>query len=431
MMEQLRHLPIAKSNANRLLVMAYLAGEFPRVREALLLQRDWEDCPDDVRIMCRVLQEMGATFGAETSSDTPFTLLDVGAAGTVLRFVTALAAVVTERPLQITGTTRLKNRPLRPLLDELKALGADIRGEWKEDNAHAPLTIYPPSRPLRGGALSSTFDRQSSQFISALLMIAPYFSAPFTIPELPRRGNSYPYIDLTLAMMREAGADWSYTETGVVVKPGGYSGDRLLEMARAPEMDWSAASYAFAWSAVSRRPVFLPSLRASDRQGDKAIVSFMRPLGVETQFLEGGGVELIPTDVPRLACYTPEGLNEVPDLIPTLVVTALMRRQPFLMKGVASLRLKESDRLRQLVETAALFGFCLHESDDALAWDGTFFPVEAQRTILVDTAEDHRMAMAWSIASILYPQVQYTDASVVSKSYPGFWREPIFAALPH
>ena len=106
-MEQLRHLPIAKSNANRLLIMAYLAGEFPRVRETLLLQRDWEDCPDDVRIMCRVLQEMGATFGAETSSDTPFTLLDVGAAGTVLRFVTALAAVVTERPLQITGTTLL------------------------------------------------------------------------------------------------------------------------------------------------------------------------------------------------------------------------------------------------------------------------------------------------------------------------------------
>ena len=334
-MEQLRHLPIAKSNANRLLIMAYLAGEFLRVREALLLQRDWEDCPDDVRIMCRVLQEMGETSGAEASSDTPFTLLDVGAAGTVLRFVTALAAVVTERPLQVTGTTRLKNRPLRPLLDELKALGADIRGEWKEDKAHAPLTIYPPSRPLRGGALSSTFDRQSSQFISALLMIAPYFSAPFTILEPPRRGNSYPYIDLTLAMMREAGADWSYTETGVVVKPGGYSGDRLLEMARAPEMDWSAASYAFGWSAVARRPVFLPSLRASNRQGDKAIVGFMRPLGVEARFLEGGGVELIPTDVPRLACYTPEGLNEVPDLVPTLVVTALMRRQPFLMKGGA------------------------------------------------------------------------------------------------
>ena len=95
------------------------------------------------------------------------------------------------------------------------------------------------------------------------------------------------------------------------------------------------------------------------------------------------------------------------------------------------MRLKESDRLRQLVETAALFGFRLHESDDALAWDGTFSPVEAQRTILVDTAEDHRMAMAWSIASILFPKVQYTDASVVSKSYPGFWREPIFAALPH
>lgn len=430
-MDQIKHLPIAKSNANRLLIMAYLAGVFPRVREALFSQRDWEDCPDDVRIMCCVLQKMASRTETVPSPDASFTLLDVGAAGTVLRFVTALAAVVTERPLQITGTTRLKNRPLRPLLDELNALGADIRGEWNEENIHAPLTIYPPSHPLRGGALSSTFDRKSSQFISALLMVAPYFSAPFSIPELPRRGNSYPYIELTLAMMREAGADWSYTENGVVVRPGGYSGDRLLKMAQAPEMDWSAASYAFGWSAVSRRPVFLPSLRASDRQGDKAIVGFMRPLGVEARFLEGGGVELIPIDVPRLTCYTPEGLNEVPDLVPTLVVTALMRRQPFLMQGVASLRLKESDRLRQLVETAALFGFRLDEGEDSLAWDGAFSPVEAQRTILVDTAEDHRMAMAWSLASLLYPQVQYTDASVVSKSYPGFWREPIFAALPH
>ena len=115
-MEQLRHLPIAKSNANRLLIMAYLAGEFPRVRETLLLQRDWEDCPDDVRIMCRVLQEMGETSGAETSSDTPFTLLDVGAAGTVLRFVTALAAVVTERPLQITGKKTMLTLPLLYIL---------------------------------------------------------------------------------------------------------------------------------------------------------------------------------------------------------------------------------------------------------------------------------------------------------------------------
>lgn len=430
-MDQIKHLPIAKSNANRLLIMAYLAGVFPRVREALFSQRDWEDCPDDVRIMCCVLQKMASRTETVPSPDASFTLLDVGAAGTVLRFVTAVAAVVAEMPLQFTGTTRLKNRPLRPLLDELNALGADIRGEWSEENTHVPLTIYPPSHPLRGGALSSTFDRKSSQFISALLMVAPYFSAPFSIPELPRRGNSYPYIELTLAMMREAGADWSYTENGVVVRPGGYSGDRLLEMAQAPEMDWSAASYAFGWSAMSRRPVFLPFLRASDRQGDKAIVGFMRPLGVEARFLEGGGVELIPIDAPRLACYTPEGLNEVPDLVPTLVVTALMRRQPFLMQGVASLRLKESDRLRQLVETAALFGFRLDEGEDSLAWDGAFSPVEAQRTILVDTAEDHRMAMAWSLASLLYPQVQYTDASVVSKSYPGFWREPIFAALPH
>lgn len=279
-MDQIKHLPIAKSNANRLLIMAYLAGVFPRVREALFSQRDWEDCPDDVRIMCCVLQKMASRTETVPSPDASFTLLDVGAAGTVLRFVTAVAAVVAEMPLQFTGTTRLKNRPLRPLLDELNALGADIRGEWSEENTHVPLTIYPPSHPLRGGALSSTFDRKSSQFISALLMVAPYFSAPFSIPELPRRGNSYPYIELTLAMMREAGADWSYTENGVVVRPGGYSGDRLLEMAQAPEMDWSAASYAFGWSAMSRRPVSCPLFGRPIGRGTRLLSVLCVPWGL-------------------------------------------------------------------------------------------------------------------------------------------------------
>lgn len=424
-MEQLKHLPIAKSNANRLLIMASLAGVLPQVSQIIIQRYNWEDCADDIHIMHRVLREIQAPLC------DALPIVNVGAAGTVLRFVTALASVLTTKPLQITGTERLRNRPLLPLIEQLRLLGARIDGEWTPKNEHTPLTIYPPKKKLQGGILSEDFEAESSQYISALLMIAPYFSTSFGIPLLPQDRNSRPYIDLTLSMMREAGSQWFNTQEGVVVKPIPYSPEAIMAMAHDLEYDWSAASYAFGWCSVARRPIIIPHLKASDKQGDRAIVGLMRPLGVKTRFLEGGGLELMPLEVQRLACYTPEHLVETPDLIPTLVVTALMRGQPFVMKGIAGLRAKESNRIKQMVKTAALLGFHLHEEENRLSWNGVYHPIDPQKKILVDTAKDHRMAMAWSIASIYFPSMEYTDSSVVTKSYPGFWSESIYSILPH
>lgn len=196
-MEQLKHLPIAKSNANRLLIMASLAGVLPQVSQIIIQRYNWEDCADDIHIMHQVLREIQAPLC------DALPIVNVGAAGTVLRFVTALASVLTSKPLQITGTERLKNRPLLPLIEQLRLLGAHIDGEWTPKNEHTPLTIYPPQKKLQGGILSEDFEAESSQYISALLMIAPYFSTSFGIPLLPQDRNSRPYIDLTLSMMRE------------------------------------------------------------------------------------------------------------------------------------------------------------------------------------------------------------------------------------
>lgn len=421
-MRQLHHLPLAKSYVNRLLVMAQLAGVYPEAVALLAELSPTEDLPDDICLM----QE--ALLALQPDTVTPKRIVHVGEAGSVLRFFTALAAFTTRSPLQVEGVVRLKERPLAPLLSRLQRMGACFEGKWQPHNEQEPFCILPP-QTWQVPPLDLELFALSSQFASALLLTAPYYPTtlhlpnPYTHTELPSR----PYLLLTLQLMQKAGAVMEQEGDTLHIIPSGYTPDSVLDLITHSEYDWSAASYAYAWCALARQPLYIPHLRATDAQGDKAIAELMLPLGVKTEFHPQGGVTLQP-DLPQQS-QAPwvYDLKAYPDLIPTLVVTALMQGRPFVFYGTESLRLKESDRTAILVENACRLGYILETTAGSIAWYGELTNCSLQASIIIETAGDHRMAMAWSLASLHYPHLTYSHRGVVSKSYPGFWRESLFS----
>ncbi len=415
----IRHLPPSKSFVNRLLAMAYLSGSLCQVEECLYNEWDKRAIPDDINLMLRALKSIPRRDGLSFSHPDR---VDCGAAGTVLRFTLAIAALTAQDRVVFEATERLKNRPLTPLIESLKMLGAKIVVR-KEDAScgESFLEVYPSVLPLKGGISSLELGRLSSQFITALLLIAPYLSSPLFIP-LPSDAPSKPYISLTLEMMAKAGALFTRSEEGVLVQNKPYDQEAVLTMAQEIEGDWSAASYIYGW--LSLLPIgatlSIPHLGKEDRQGDRKIADLMEPFGVKTHYQDGGGVVLhkIPSHTQLL--YAPD-LKDYPDLLPALLVTTLMHRQPFHFAHVGTLRWKESDRLSLFANAALALGFAVEEGPDFIAWNGE--QVGGEKSPLIPTSQDHRIPMAWSIALLKKITLSFDDAMVVTKSYPLFWED--------
>jgi len=390
------HLPASKSEANRALLLQRLAGggTLTNLSEA-----------NDTVLMQRLL-------GQAASAD----LLDAEDAGTVMRFMTAYLAVTGWRGT-LTGAARMKQRPIAILVDALRALGADIA--YAEKEGYPPLVFG--GQPLPAGTRPAELTVRgdiSSQYISALLMVAPMLPSGLRL-RLTGEIGSRPYIKMTLKLMRHFGA--TATEVGrdeIVVAPGGYRpADYTVES------DWSAASYWYALVALAPAGarVVLPGLREKSWQGDHVIQIIMRPLGVETEFLaDGSGARL--TQIP--AAPAPAGapttdFTDCPDLAQTVavVVAALSRRRRF--TGLHSLRIKETDRIAALQTELRKFGADLLEVEPGVfEVQAPSFRVSGQ---VVDTYEDHRMAMAFAPLAMRGPLVVH-EPQVVRKSYPSFWR---------
>ena len=389
-------LPASKSISNRALVLHALSGS--RTRPTNL-----SDC-DDTQVMIHAL------------TGHPADTVDIGAAGTAMRFLTAYLSV-TPGTCLLTGSRRMQQRPIALLVEALRSLGAQI--EYAGQEGFPPLRIT-GGTPLAGGEVSLA-GNVSSQYISALLMIGPVLPHGLKL-RLTGDIISRPYIDLTLQLMKDFGALAAWTSPkDIEVRPGGYR-DTPFRV----EGDWSAASYWYEIMALCLQrengpkencEIELSGLFAHSLQGDSHGAELFARLGVHTRFTSQG-VTLSPGA--EAATRLDADLVDIPDLAQTFVVTCCLMGIPFRFTGLQSLKIKETDRLNALIHELRKLGYLLRcEQDSILSWEGERCP--ALPSPVVATYEDHRMAMAFAPACIKIPGLRIAHPEVVSKSYPHFW----------
>ena len=382
-------LPASKSISNRALAINMLAGN---AKTPVNLS----DC-DDTRVMLKWLNDRPST-------------IDIGAAGTAMRFSTALLAV-TEGSHIITGSERMKKRPIGILVNALRQLGAQI--EYVEDDGFPPLRII-GNNSLEGGIVSLP-GNVSSQYISAMLMIGPTLKKGLTL-QLTGEIISRPYINMTIAIMHSFGANVQFaTDNTIVVKPGKYNPNDYTV-----ENDWSAASYWYEIIALANNTdatIYLPNLYKNSLQGDCKGAEVFRKLGVETQYTSNG-VTLRKTPISiELLEYD---FVEMPDLAQTFVVTCCMLGVHFHFTGLQSLKIKETDRINALKVEMKKLGYVIEDRNDSeLLWQGEL--CKPMDNCAIDTYEDHRMAMSFAPASMKIGKININDPHVVTKSYPHYW----------
>ena len=379
-------LPTSKSISNRVLIINALGnGEY--------FPENLSDC-DDTQVMIHSLNEKGET-------------LDIKAAGTAMRFLTAYLSITSGTKV-ITGTQRMQQRPIRILVDALRSLGADI--EYAGNEGFPPLRIT--GKQLSGKKISLQ-GNVSSQYISALLMIGPMLPQGLTL-HLEGEIVSRPYIHLTLQLMKDFGAeaDW-FAENEICVKPSPYRSIPFVV-----ESDWSAASYWYQITALSKEAeVCLTGLFPKSYQGDSAVAALFEQLGVQTVY-EKNGVVLKKTA--EMVDYMEYDFVNQPDLAQTFVVTCALSGIPFRFMGLQSLKIKETDRIAALIKELGKLGYSIKEENNSvLFWNGE--RTEADNCPVIDTYEDHRMAMAFAPACLVRPEIRINESGVVSKSYPHYW----------
>jgi len=382
-------LPGSKSVANRALIihaLSYSPYPIENLSES-----------DDTRVMEQVFNSNSNHF-------------DIGHAGTAMRFLTAfLSQVVGEWTL--TGSDRMKQRPIGILVDALNKLGAKI--EYIENEGFPPLKIF--GSHLKGCVLELD-GSVSSQYISALLMIAPTIEDGLTL-RLKNKITSRPYIEMTLKLMEQFGVQhvWKGNEIRIAAQT-------YKALPFSVEADWSGASYWYEMAVMADEvDLELIGLHTESLQGDAIIAKWFEQLGIETISTEKGS-RLVKNDK-KLPQFLNLNFIENPDVAQTFAVLCVMKQIPFHFTGLETLKIKETNRIAALQDELAKFGAQITEpAHGELKWDGTF-PLEKQDVPEIETYHDHRMAMAFAPACQLYGPIAVIDPMVVTKSYPGFWED--------
>ncbi|WP_299580814.1 3-phosphoshikimate 1-carboxyvinyltransferase [uncultured Sunxiuqinia sp.] len=379
-------LPSSKSIANRALIIHALSYSPYSLKNL--------STSDDIDVMQKVL----------TSNTNRF---DVGHAGTAMRFLTAfLSQIVGE--WTITGSERMKQRPIHILVDALNQLGAKI--EYLENEGFPPLKIW--GSHLKGKVLELD-GSVSSQYISALLMIAPCIEGGLTL-RLKNKITSRPYIELTLKLMKQFGVRsvWKGQEIRVDEQP--YQAREFTV-----EADWTGASYWYQLAALAdEAEIELKNLRLMSLQGDCQIAAWFKEFGVDSKATADGII------LTKSANIQPKHLQlnfiETPDVAQTMAMLCVLKKVPFHFTGLETLKIKETDRIAALQNELAKFGAQITEPKHGeLKWDGTF-PLEKEAIPCIATYHDHRMALAFAPAALFQP-IAIDDPMVVSKSYPEYY----------
>lgn len=407
-------LPTSKSISNRALLIQALCPE--------------QRCSIAHLAVCDDTEHMQQGIEAKRAGAP---LIDIGATGTAMRFLTAYLAI-TPGETVLTGSKRMQQRPIKVLVDALRALGADIG--YTRHEGYPPLRIA--GKSLRGGEVEVEAGI-SSQYISALLMIGPCLTDGLTL-RLKGTIASRTYIELTLDLMRHYGAtaEWMDGQT-IRIAPGGYT-DRPLTV----EGDWSGASYWYELAAIAAHcghevEILLNGLTANSKQGDRVVAEMFAPLGVATEYTEEGAKLTAPPKssprgglASRCAGVIPPwedkrgtiDFSHCPDIAQTLAVTYCLLGVPFTFSGIHSLRIKETDRVAALIAELHKLGYVLRaEGDERLIWDGEHTDPDPHPTIA--TYDDHRMAMAFAPAALCHERLAIENPEVVTKSYPRYWED--------
>ncbi len=390
-------LPASKSLCNRALIIGALGGFMP---ENISEARDSQD-------LALVLQKWRKSSAQEEC------LYDAGAGGTTYRFMLAFLATRPGHQI-LTGSERMLQRPVGPLVDALRQMGARLEYLGKEG--------FPPLRigPFQGGGgqmrvrLSANV---SSQYLTALLLVAPSLSGGLTI--IPQGiPVSRPYLDMTVKLMRYFGVEVQETGAGWHVPPGSVYRARPYRV----EADWSAASYFYALAALAEEAdLFLPDLQENSLQGDSILLARMRDWGVESRF-EQNGLRILRRPDAKPTPPLEMDFFRQPDLAQTFAVLAAAFGHPLRLSGLQTLRIKETDRLAALQTELQKVGVQAQISggeQPSLTIRGR---AHWSQPPLFDTYEDHRMAMALSILA-MRGDVRIKEPEVVGKSFPGFWEE--------
>ncbi len=380
------NLPASKSISNRALILDALAYS-PYEIENL------SDC-DDTNVLINALD----------SNDTTF---DIGAAGTSMRFLTAFLSKTVGEWI-ITGSERMKQRPIKLLVEALNYLGAKI--EYIEKTGYPPLRIF--GSALTGGEIHLQ-GNVSSQYISALMMVAPTMQIGLKIV-LEGKIISKPYIKMTMEMMGEYGVEVDFNNDTIIIEQQEYQ-----PITYKVESDWSAASYWYEILAfVGKGGIYLNGLNPNSYQGDSKVAELFNSLGVSTTYMSDG-VLLTPNNTE--ITFMEYDFTDQPDLAQTFAVTCCMKGIPFNFSGLESLKIKETNRIEALINELQKLGFLLFEpAEGMLAWDNERCVIT--EPVSISTYDDHRMAMAFAPVALLR-RIIIENPEVVSKSYPNFWED--------
>lgn len=380
-------LPASKSISNRALILNALSIKPNHINNL-------SDC-DDTQVM----------IDAFNKGEN---IIDVKAAGTSMRFLTAYLSQIPGE-WTVTGTKRMQERPIHLLVDALNALGARI--EYVNKKGFPPLLIK--GTALDGGEIEIS-GGISSQFISALLMIAPTMTKGLTI-NLKGDVISVPYIKLTLGMMEQYGVKAHWKGNTIKIHPQEY-----LPIEYTVESDWSGASYWYEIAALMQDArIELKGLFKNSMQGDSKVAELFTDLGVKTEYTADGIILTKSNKVTKKFFHN--FVNE-PDLAQTFAVTCCMLKVPFMFTGLQTLKIKETDRIEALKAELKKLGYELQDSQDSiLEWDG--YMSNPEKNPIIKTYEDHRMAMAFAPASIKLGSINIEEPHVVSKSYPQYWED--------
>ena len=383
-------LPSSKSISNRLLI----------IRELSACKFNIENLSDSDDT--KFLQQ-----GMQSASE----IVDIEHAGTAMRFITAYFAA-TNQTKTITGSERMKNRPIGDLIDALNQLGAEIK--YLEKFGCPPVRTS--GKQLSGNIIDISGDT-SSQFISAMLLIAPVLPNGL---RLQIKGDvlvSMPYIKMTLDLMKQTGIEYTLSNNTIIVPRQEYRSNDIDV-----ERDRSAASYWYQMAILANNvEILLEGLTKDSLQGDAIIEQLSQMFGINTEYLSQGGAILTKQ---KSSCKMLDyNFIDIPDLIQTMAVTCCLSNTCFRFAGAQTLRVKETNRIAALKNELLKLGFCLKETaHDVIAWDGEK-TLPQKQPISIATYNDHRMAMAFAPAAMMFPKLQIENPDVVSKSYPKFWDE--------
>lgn len=395
------HLTGSKSECNRALVIEALSNGKVKVENI-------SDAADAVTLSAVLQSALKSNAGNKTSGNLQPSTYNIGPAGTAMRFLAAFFTLQ-HGEIVLTGSERMKQRPIGILVDALRMLGANI--EYSENNGFPPLLIKGDFEQKQKRI--SIKGNISSQYITALLLIAPCL--PFGL-ELQIEGDltSKPYVEMTLAMLQTAGIKHAWIDNVIHIDKQEYEQTSLHI-----EPDWSAASYWYAIAALANEAeLLLPGLTAYSLQGDSIITEIMANFGITSQFKDGGVyIKKEPKEIIRKIF----DLKECPDLAQTIIVVCAALKVEATFTGLETLKIKETDRIKALQNELGKIGVKLIEKGLVYKLDCSerFIPEK----VFIKTYDDHRMAMAFAPLALLIPEIEIEDAQVVEKSYPAFWKD--------